>query len=309
VALVLLAALLAAAAASVASVAFFALALGLAVVAVSASFAVVAAGRRLTVVRTIARSEVQEHEVIQIRFEVEGPRWLPVRLQAQHQSGTWVEVGRGQRAIELTVGSCGAYWLAPSRLRLCDALGVCHRALSAGQTEPLFILPTPDFPVGVSSLHGAATDDLEPDGVDTYVPGASPAHIHWPALARGAGIQVRRFAPYPRSLPLVVVDTAGARNSLALQWTARRAAGHVLALARGGGCRVLLPGDARATTITTAGGEWRAMHRRLATLQAPARSSPPEPARHGVTVHIRASAAPEAATGVPAPELPPGVLR
>jgi uncharacterized protein (DUF58 family) len=309
VVLLLLAALLAAVAVSMASLALFALALGLTFLTTFAGAAVATAARRVTVARTITQPEVQEDAPIRVRFDIHGIKWLPVRLEAEHQSGTWVRLGRGGGDVELTVGRCGAYWLAPSRLRVRDVLGVCEWPLRAGQTEPLLILPKPDVPDEVSSRHRTTADDPEPDGIDAYMPGARLAHIHWPALARGAGLQVRRFGLTSSGLPLVVVDTAGARNSLALDWTARRAAGHVLALVRGGGCRVLLPGDASETTVTAADAEWRAVHRRLAMLEASGRSSPPPGARHESTVHIRASTAPGTATRVAALQLPPGVWR
>jgi uncharacterized protein (DUF58 family) len=307
--LLVLAALLAAVAVSMASLALFAIALGLVLLTALAGAAVAAAARRVTVARTISEPEVQEDAPIRVRFEIRGMKWLPVRLEAEHQSGTWVRLGRGGGDVELTVGRFGAYWLAPSRLRVRDMLGVCEWPLRAGQTEPLLILPTPDVPDEVSSRQESTTDDPEPDGLDAYMPGARPAHIHWPALARGAGLQVRRFGLMSRGLPLVVVDTAGARNSHALDWTARRAAGHVLALVRGGGCRVLLPGDSSETTVTAPNAEWRAVHRRLAMLETGAAAgSTPNP-RHESTVHIRASTAPGTATRVPAPQLPPGVWR
>jgi uncharacterized protein (DUF58 family) len=306
--LLLLAALLAAAAASVASLALFALALALAILIAFAGIVVAAAARRLTVSRTISEPEVQEGDAIHVRFDIRGIKWLPVRLEAKHQSGTWVGLGQAGGDVELTVSRRGAYWLEPSRLRVRDVLGVCEMPLRAGQAEPLLILPAPDVPAEVGSRHGASADDPEPDGVHAYVHGAPLGHIHWPALARGAGLQVRRFALARGSLPLVVVDTDGARNSLALDWTARRAAGHVLALARGDGCRVLLPGDASETTVTAPDAEWRAVHRRLATLEASGVSLPAPLARHGSTVHIRASAAPGSATSVRVRQLPPGVV-
>jgi uncharacterized protein (DUF58 family) len=309
-ALLLLAAVLAVAAASAASLALFALALGLALLTAFSAAAVAAAAHRLTVERTIREPEAEENEPIHVRFDAQGLRWLPVRLEAEHQSGTWVRLGRSGGGVALTVGRCGAYRLAPSRLRLRDVLGLCEWPLRAGETEPLLILPTPDVPSEVRSRARATADDPEPDGVDAYMPGAPLAHIHWPALARGAGLQVRRFGLGPTNLPLVVVDIAGARDSLALDWTARRAAGHVLALARDGGCRVLLPGDASETTVTAPDAEWRAVHRRLAVLEASDLRSPPPLARHGSAVHIRASAAPgAAATRVRAFTLPPGVWR
>jgi hypothetical protein len=107
-------------------------------------------------------------------------------------------------------------------------------------------------------------------------------------------------------MPLVVVDTAGAPNSRALDWTARTAAGCILALARGGGCRVLLPGDASEASITDVAREWPAIHRRLATLAASAMTFAPRTAGHATAIHIRAATAPPGLA--PAPPLPPDVV-
>jgi uncharacterized protein (DUF58 family) len=306
-ALLLLAAPLAAAAASVASLALFALALGLALITTYAGIAVAVAARRVTVARTISQPEVQEDEPIHVRFDVQGVTWLPVRLEAQHHSGTWMALGQAGATLELTVGRRGTYRLAPSRLRVRDLFGICEWQLRTGQVEPLLILPRPDALADVQSRQSAGTGDPEPDGIQAYAPGAPLARIHWPALARGAGLQVRRVAVASNSLPLVLVDTAGTRDRLALDWAARRAAGHILALARSGGCRVLLPGDARETTVVAPGAEWRAVHRRLATLEASVQSSVRPRDLYGSTVHIRASAAPGAMRRR-TPPLPPGVV-
>jgi hypothetical protein len=117
---------------------------------------------------------------------------------------------------------------------------------------------------------------------------------------------VRHFALSPDGLPLVVVETEGAAGCTALDWTARAAAGHILALARAGGCRVLLPGDARSTSVIGLDDGWRAVHRRLARLgELPPPSGAARP-RGAAAVRVRAAAAPRPT--VPPPLLPEGVL-
>jgi hypothetical protein len=104
---------------------------------------------------------------------------------------------------------------------------------------------------------------------------------------------------------LVIVDTSGAASRAALDWAARTAAGYVLTLARAGGCRVLLPGDSRATSVVGCGGAWRAVHRRLATLDdvPPPVTAASKPLT--AAVRVRAAAAPPALS--PAPPLPRGI--
>jgi hypothetical protein len=107
---------------------------------------------------------------------------------------------------------------------------------------------------------------------------------------------------------LVVVDTAGARNSHEVDWAARTAAGHILALTRSGGCRVVLPGDTGETTVIGLESGWRALHRRLARLGGPVHGAPPPPGGGTPTIVVRASAAPAGVLRAVPPQLPRGVV-
>ena len=300
-----LAVVLAAAAAALGSPALFAVAVGVLLVTAGGGLAVALAAGRLTVTRTIGAREVQENTPILVRFHVRGPSWLPVRFELEDQSGKWRPIGTAAE-LELRVGRRGAHWLAPSRLRLRDALGIFDLRLLSGRDEPVLILPAPEAPERALTAHSAVRDDPEPDGLSPYIPGDRPARVHWPALARGAGLQVRRSAPSPSGPPLIVVDAGGAPSPQALDWMARTAAGWILAFARDGACHVLLPGDDEPTTVTGADGSWPAIHRRLATLG----SGPPGGAhpwqRAAATVLVPAAGAPAALP--PAPPLPRGVL-
>jgi uncharacterized protein (DUF58 family) len=228
-----------------------------------------------------------------------------MRLEIEDHSGGWLALGDGATSLALRVGRPGAYWLAPSRVRLRDPLGVFERRMLVGRVESLLILPKPLGPASIRLRPPRLIDDPEPQGLQPYAPGMSLARIHWPALARGAGLHVRQFAPPPDGLPLVVVDTVGVVDRRALEWTARAAAGYVLTLARRGGCRVLLPGDAEATNIVGSDGAWRAVHRRLATLGDLPPPIAPSWAAGAATVRVRAVAAP--AKLAAAPPLPHGV--
>jgi uncharacterized protein (DUF58 family) len=297
-----------AAAASLASVALLAAAIGLVLLAAGAGLGLGLAARRITVTRAISAREVQEGVPIHLRFRVEGIRWLPVRLEIEDPAGRWVAITGSRADLTLCVSRPGALWLAPSRLRLRDALGIFERRLLSGRDEPLLVLPVPDAPPHVDASHSNPADDLEPHGLTPYVPGTPLTRVHWPALARGAGLHVRQFAPPPGGLPLVVVDTAGAPSSQAVDWAARTAAGYILALARGKGCRVLLPGDAGEAGVTVLHGDWRAVHRRLAILRdsAPGPGRLPTPPGQAAVVHVRAASAP--AGLAPSPPLPRGVV-
>jgi uncharacterized protein (DUF58 family) len=295
VALLLASAALVALAGAIPSPALMPVAVGLALVTVAASAATALGARRVAVTRTLTVHEAREYEPIRVEFEVAGLGRLPVTLEARNGAGAWTPLGGG---LEFTVPRRGAHRLAPSELRMRDRLGIAHRHMTAGRPERLLILPAPEERLLRAPAAGAAAGDPEPDGLQAYAPGIPIARIHWPALARGAGLHARRVATGPHELPLVVVDTSGALRPGAIDWAARIAAGHVLRLARNGGCRVRLPGDRRETTVADAAA-WRALHRRLALLE-PAPATPAAPAA------IRIAAA--AATSLPAaPPLPRGV--
>jgi uncharacterized protein (DUF58 family) len=288
--------------------ALFAVAVGLMLLIAFAGLMGALAARRLTVSRTVVEREVQEDDPVRLRFELHGIRGLPVRVEAEDESGAWVDLAVGAGFLEVRVRRRGAYRLLPSRLRVRDALGMFEWPLRAGLPEPLLILPTPEGQANLHARHPATTPEPEPEGLRAHTPGDPLGRIHWPALARGAGLQVRRFAAAPGGLPLVVVDTAGTRDSHAIDWAARTAAGHILALTRSGGCRVLLPGDATETTIIELEAEWRALHRRLATLGTAVLGTPPQLARDTPTIRVRASAAPAGPARALPPPLPIGVV-
>jgi len=250
-----------------------------------------------------------------VRFEVRGLGRLPlpVHLEAQvNCGGGWVPLGEHGGTLQLTVGRRGSYLLAPSRLRLRDALGIFERSVLAGQPEPLVILPTPDLtlPISPRCSAWAAVDEADPEGLQPYVPGTPIGRIYWPALASGAGLRQRRLATRPAGLPLVLVDTAGASDPRAVDWAARAAAGVIMRLARSGGCRVLLAGDPTATTVTDRITTWRRVHRRLALMEpaGPAAGWASLGAGQVPVVHIRAAHAPAEVLAQQPRPLPPDVM-
>jgi uncharacterized protein (DUF58 family) len=310
--LLLVAVALAVVAGVLASLALFALAVGLLLVTLAAGASVAVAARRLVVTRSVLHREVGEDQPISVCLQVRGPGRLPlpVHLEAQVDTGRWVPLGEGGGRLRLLVGRRGTWRLDPSRLRLRDGLGIVQWPLVAGRPEPLLILPTPDPRVPIPPRPDARAGDPDLDGLEPYVPGTPISRVHWPALARGAGLQQRRLAPPPAGLPLVMVDTADTGDPRAVDWAARTAAGAILRLAGTGGCRVLLPGDQVAVTVTDLTAEWRGVHRRLALLQqgCPAAGRGPLEAGAVSVLNVRAAHAPAEVLGVQPRRLPPGVV-
>jgi uncharacterized protein (DUF58 family) len=112
-----------------------------------------------------------------------------------------------------------------------------------------------------SELMGAV--DL--DGLRPYRVGTPASRIHWPALARGAGLIERRLRADGDNRPLIVLDSrlSGASEEL-LDAAVRAAASLTLDLGRAGGCGLLLPGDQRPTAIDPELKRWPIAYRRLA---------------------------------------------
>ena len=274
------------------SLALFAVATGLSLVYLGLNWAVTRAAQRVVVERTLDRREVLEGGAFKLTFEVQGLGRLPVGVERLCSCGKWHQLDSDAYAITWAIDHPGQYAIDSSALRLRDDLGLFTRPLTVGQREELLVLPAP-APTPRRVRVGAmdASHDPEPDGLRSYVPGTSMSRIHWPSVARGAELQERKFISALDHLPLVVVDTGGNPSGEAVDWAAREAAGHMLTLAREGGCRVLLPGDRAPTTLIDPVTQWPAVHRRLAAL---GRGAPNTGAvrdlRHAV--QVRAVAAP-----------------
>jgi uncharacterized protein (DUF58 family) len=303
---------LAVVAGALASLALFALAVGLLLVTLAAAASVALVARRLVVTRSVLHHEVGEDQPISVYLQVRGPGRLPlpVHLEAQADGNSWVPLGEGGGRLQLLVGRRGPWRLEPSRLRLRDGFGILEWALLAGQPEPLLILPTPDPRVPIPPQPDARAGDPDLDGLEPYVPGTPISRVHWPALARGAGLQQRRLAAPAGGLPLVVVDTADTGDPGAVDWAARTAAGVILRLAGTGGCRVQLPGDQAATTVTDLTAAWHGVHRRLALLPPAGLATGRGPLEAGEVpvLHVRAAHAPAEVLGAPPRPLPPGIV-
>ncbi|MEW2356159.1 DUF58 domain-containing protein [Spirillospora sp. NPDC029432] len=290
-------------AAALPSLTLFTLAAGLVLTVLAGVLVTAVAGGRVSVTRTVPVREAGEDDPLLLDFSVRMPAWAPARLEVRTADGGWAALDRDGGTVDLVVGRRGAHVLGPSRLRVGDPLGILRRPLRAGSPEPVLVLPDPAGDARTMPPRAVRADDLEPDGLRPYVPGSPISRIHWASLARGGELQERRFAAPPSGLPLVIVDTADATDPRAVDWVARAAAGCVLALARDGGCEVLLPG---AETPVPAVDEpsWRAVRRRLALLEGGQAAVRPPGGRASSVVQAPAGLD----LGPPRPPLPPGVV-
>jgi uncharacterized protein (DUF58 family) len=153
-----------------------------------------------------------------------------------------------------------------------ESTAVVQELLVLPATEPVRWL-RPDhgrrlkLPDGSDGSEAMAAVDI--DGLRPYRPGTPASRIHWPAVARGAGLIERRLRADGDSRPLIVLDarTPADAGPELLDAAVRAAASLALDLARHGGCGLLLPGEQRATTIDRELATWPAAHARLAVVE------------------------------------------
>jgi uncharacterized protein (DUF58 family) len=181
----------------------------------------------------------------------------------------------------------GVRRLEAPALRLSDPLSLCTCSRSSiGPPQDVLVLPRTE-PVhwlgrGGEAVGAAAAREraellaaVEVDGLRPYRAGTPASRIHWPALARGAGLLERRLRVDGDQTPLIVLDPRGAGSPEDLDAAVRAAASLTLELARAGGSRLLLPDERRAIAIERDLTAWPAAHARLALVEGEPRARAP----------------------------------
>ncbi len=215
---------------------------------------------------------------------------------------------RGGRTVSVQVVARfprrGHRSMPPPELVVRDALGLaCAVQPASTPAQDVLVLPRTE-PVrwgedrrrSNARLAGivAPSDALaavEIDGLRPYRPGTPASRIHWPALARGAGLLERRLLPDGDAQPLVVLDARGAGPQEHLDAAVRAAASLTLELARRGGCLLLFPGERRPVAIDPDLAGWPAAHTRLALIDGGPRTAAPvlrAGARLGAVLYVSA---------------------
>jgi len=237
--------------------------------------------RGLRVRRELGARRVAEDEPLDVRVDVHTGRvGLP--------GGTLVDPlldreialpfgRRGQRLrIRATFGRRGRRPLAPPRVVVRDPLGLVERTVSGTEEDEVLVLPRVEAVRRLSGGQGsgarrrgrpAMAAEVELDGVREHREGTPASRIYWPALARGAGLMERRLRADADATALVLLDARGAGGPAAeadLDAAVRACASLAMALAKAGGCGVMLPGDRRPTTLDASLGGWAHLHARMA---------------------------------------------
>jgi uncharacterized protein (DUF58 family) len=271
--------------------------------------------------RTLNADRIVEEEPLAATIEVRrGWLGLPGAEVFDPFTGSRLDVSgplsplRGGRVANVRVvtrfSRRGLHTLGPPSLVVRDPLDLARvETVGAGADQQLLVLPRTEpvrwltadrtqrheLPDGQAAAEAFAAVDL--DGLRPYRPGTPASRIHWPALARGAGLLERRLLADGDTRPLVVLDARGSGAPQLLDAAVRAAASLVLELARGGGCGLLLPGDQRATSIDRELLTWPAAYARLALVQGEPGGSGSRPpalgplgARLGPMIYVAAEA-------------------
>jgi uncharacterized protein (DUF58 family) len=196
--------------------------------------------------------------------------------------------------INIRFSRRGRHRLEPARLVIRDPLRLSVREVVGEDAGELIVLPRIEPVIaaggggrGRSALaggehHGAGrrihdlAAEIELDTLRPYREGTAASRIHWPAVARTGEMVERRLVADADAAPLVVMDPRGGEGE-DLDAAVRAAASLAVALARAGGCALLLPGDRRALELAPDLSAWPSAHVRLALLE-PTERRPAMPA-------------------------------
>jgi uncharacterized protein (DUF58 family) len=274
------------------------------------------AARAATIERRLESERVVEDEPIEATIEVSSGHWgLPGAAVLDPLAGKPVPIHApmslisGGRTASVRIVACfprrGVRRIDPPTLIVSDALELARVVrVSPGRAQEILVLPRTErvrwIPgAGEKWRRAAGAAAIEPmgatevDGLRPYRHGTPASRIHWPALARGAGLLERRLRADTDSRPLVVVDARGSGPPEHLDAAVRAAASLVLELGTRVGCGLLLPGEHRPLEVEPDLGAWPIAHARLALVEGGPETRAPslaQGARSAQVVYVAAMA-------------------
>ena len=238
----------------------------------------------VTVRRTLASTRVVEDEPLSVALEVRaGVLALPTAclLDPLLDAPQALAPGRrgGRVRVEARFARRGRRPLELASVLVADPLGLAVREVRAHPSQhddEVLVLPRIE-PLTSAATGGDATRlstdarrlvgaEVELDGIRPLRDGTPASRIFWPAVARGADPQERFLRADGDSRPLIVLDPRGAVSEEQLDAAVRATASLAHALARSGGCSVLLPGDRRPADLSETLAGWPHVHARLAVV-------------------------------------------
>ncbi|MBV9364381.1 MAG: DUF58 domain-containing protein, partial [Solirubrobacterales bacterium] len=265
--------------------------------------------------RHLDSERVVEDEPIEATIEVSrGPWGLPGAAVIDPLAGKPVPIYAplslisGGPTASVRIVACfprrGIRHIDPPTLIVSDALELARVVRpSQSPAQELLVLPRTErvkWVPGAGEKWRRATGSVaieplgatEVDGLRPYRHGTPASRIHWPALARGAGLLERRLRADTDSRPLVVVDARGSGPPEHLDAAVRAAASLVLELGGRVGCGLLLPGEHRPLEVEPDLAAWPVAHARLALVEGGPETRAPslaQGARHAQVVYVAAT--------------------
>lgn len=253
--------------------------LALVVLALGAEIAVRLMCWRVRLIREPLTASAEEGARVRVRTRLQGPRALPRRGQfaaltdSEPRPRWWLD--GNVHELSFLARRRGQHEIGPSLLRFADPFGMCQRSVPSEPTRVL-VLPRVERVrrADLAQLNGSASarralpaaagelDDLR--RADSH---ASVGRIHWLATARTGTLMERRLLPEPDARPLVVLDGRDCAGPDAFDAVVRATASISLALARSGGCTLLLPPERRPHRLDGALASWPRIHARLALIE------------------------------------------
>lgn len=231
--------------------------------------------------RSLSAARVVEDQPCELRLEARSA--LPLAgaevVDPLLDRAVALPAGRRRATVRLRVRFArrGLRRLRPAVLWLGDPLGIVRLRVASAGGDRVLVLPRVEAirwpgapaaaPAAAARARTAGPDGVSPDGLRPYREGVAATRIHWPALARGAGLLEKRLVADAERRPLVVLDAGGAVPAERLDAAVRAAASLCRELARSGGCGLLVPGERRPRQVGDAGGSWASAWARLATVQ------------------------------------------
>jgi uncharacterized protein (DUF58 family) len=291
-------------------------AIGLLLIGLAAPAWVWFSARGARAVRKLDAERVIEEQLVSTIIEIRrGALVLPGAEVVDLSTGSRLRLGgrhspyRGRRVAHVRVMARftrrGLQTLAQPSLISRDPLDLARvERLSNEPPQRLLVLPRTEpvrwltsaggrhFQLPDGQSHAEAFAAVDVDGLRPYRAGTPASRIHWPAVARGAGLIERRLRADGDTRPLVVLDPRHAGAPELLDAAVRAAASITLELAHSGGCGLLLGGEQRVTAIDRELSTWPAAYARLALVEggpqarAPALSS--SRGRLGAMIYVAA---------------------
>jgi uncharacterized protein (DUF58 family) len=259
--------------------AFIVAGLALVVLALGSEIAVRLMCWRVQLVREPLSASAEEGARVRVRTHLDGPRALrgsgefAALADSEPRPRRWLD-GDVQE-VNALARRRGLHAVGPSLLRFSDPFGLCARSVISQPTRVLVLprverLRRSDLARlgGATSARRAPTaavgelDDLR--RADSY---ASVGRIHWLTTARTGTLMERRLRPESDARPLVVLDGRDCAGADAFDTAVRATASLALALARAGGCSLLLPPERRPHRLDGGLASWPRIHARLALIE------------------------------------------